>query len=241
MSAPTTPTGPFLDLGFKQVKLTPNETNGHLGFNIDGRQRGEVGQWLEGEIDPVGRGVIITAIDLNPPAEHPDAGKHTVGTRKIEIPEAVALLWWNKAVAKGRERWAGIVGARPRDTADPAGLATAERQNELIYGLVLLANQALGLGIGPDNPLRYVCHGHVASVDGGLMMAYGRHDRAWETQDMVYLVSEQPTEPLLALLGTSNGSFVQFLIEKFGHRLGISRLVSVSVSRLGLDVHWNFA
>jgi hypothetical protein len=241
MSAPTTATGPFLNLGFTKVDLPRNETNGRLGFHISGRPRGQVEQWITGEFDQAGRGVIIGTIELNERVNHRYAGAEQIGTGRGQVPEDVALLEWNTVVRKGGDRWAGIFGARPQDAAAPAALATAERRNGLIYGLVLLANQALNLGIGPGNPLRYVGHEHVASVDGGLTMVYGRHTRAWATQDMIYMVNDKSTEPLLALLGTSNANFVQFLIEQFGHRLGISRLESVTVCRMGLDIHWNFA
>jgi hypothetical protein len=241
MTTPTTAIGPFLDLGFTTVKLEPKNENGNLGFDINGRQRGQVHQRLEGEVDPAGRGVIIGTIELVPREDNPYAGMEEIGTSRWQIPEAVAQEWWHKVVAKGETRWEGIVGAKPRDTTALPALVTAERQNELIYALVLLANQVSDLGIGPNNPLRYVRHRHVISVDGGLIMAYGRATRGWQTQDMIYMVNGKPTEPMLALVGISSASFVQFLIEQFGHRLGISRLVSITVSRMGLDVSWNFA
>lgn len=108
-------------------------------------------------------------------------------------------------VDKGKARWNGVSGARPRDNSQPAA------------------------------------HEHVSSPDGGIMMVYGRAKRGWATQDTVYLVTAQPTEPIYALLGTTNASFVQFLIEQFGTRLGISGLEPITVGRMGLDVRWTFA
>lgn len=233
-------TGPFLDLGFTKVELKRKE-NGHLEFDISGRRRGVVDQWLQGEIDPVGLGVIIGTIDLVPRTLNKYGGLEEVGPGKHQIPENVARDQWNKVVGNGQRRWKGVVGATPGDKSQPPTLAKAERQNELIHALVLLANQALGLGIGPAKPLRYVAHQHVSSPDGGVMMAYGRADRGWATQDTTYVVTAQPTEPIYALLGTTNASFVQFLIEQSGARLGISRLESITVDRMGLDVRWTFA
>lgn len=240
MAAPLTANGPFLDLGFTSVELTPMK-DGHLGFNIGERPRNDVKQWIAGEIDPAGRGVVIGTIELVPRVLNPYGGCEQIGDRRGEIPEEFARDEWKKAVDKGRERWAGVVAAKPQDEGAPQAVVTAERQNELIYALVLLANEALNLGVGPVNPLRYVSHQHVSSVDGGTVRVYGGTIHPWGGEGVTYPVSEGPVEPLLALLGISNASFVQHLIEQFGHRLGISRLVSVTVERMGLDVRWNFA
>ena len=70
MTAPTTATGPFLELGFTKVELERKKEKDRLGFDISGRRRGQVDQWIQGEIDPAGRGVIIGTIELVPRPTH---------------------------------------------------------------------------------------------------------------------------------------------------------------------------
>lgn len=233
--------GPFRRLGFTKIEheLKPN---GRLAFDIDGRPRGGVEQRIQGEIDPVDKGVIIGTIQLVARDDDPYAGCEEMGNGKNQIPESVAEAGWRSAVEKGRSRWDGIAKAKPKDAVSAELLTVAERQNELIYGVVQLANEALDLNIGPKNPLRYVAHQHVASLDATPAMVYAGVNRAWKTQDVTYVVAgPEPNEPLLALVGISNASFVQYLIEQFGNRLGIARLESIAVRRFGLDVYWYFA
>lgn len=231
--------GPFEEFGFSKVDYRWDTEQGRLAYDIDERRRDDHNQRIEGQIDPEGRGVVVGTIDLVP---RPPAGKYDgleeIGLERWQLPESVAEKGWQDAVVKGEERWRGIAKAAPRD-APSDRLNAAEKQNQLIYGLVQLAHEVLDLEIGPGKALQYVAHRHISSPDGILVMAYGRAKLGWKEKD-VTLDASAPEKTLYALLGITNATFVQWLIVEFGNRLGISRLSSIGVRRGGYDVYWYF-
>jgi hypothetical protein len=233
---------PFRALGFTKIEYSWREDTGVLEYDIDDRLVGNTNQRIQGHVNPAERGVVVGTIELIERTE-PDnyAGYYELGNGKRQVPEHVAQEAWAAAVKVGRRRWEAIAAAKPKDTLPAAPLTVANRQNELIYGLVLLAHDVVGLTIDKAHPFTYVAHQHVSSPDGHLVMVYGGA-KHWTGGEVSYSVeTSSADEGFLALLGITNASFVEHLITQFGNRLGITRLASIVVRNNGLDVYWMFA
>lgn len=249
---------PFDQLGFKNVSYEWRSEKNCLAYDIDGRwvpvktaektresgigeESGKLHQQrIEGEIDPVGRGVVVGTIDLVPRTPGKYDGLEEMGTGKNQVPENVVTAAWLEAVEIGKKRWKRIATVKPRDERASEPLASANRQNELIYGLLQLAGEVLDLKIGPGNALQYVCHQHVSSPDGTFVMIYGCEKQGWRQGANLEAVESKLSDSFYALLGISNASFVEHLLRDFGNRLGISRLRSIAIRRDGLDAYWLF-
>lgn len=240
---------PFDELGFKKISYEWKSDKGHLAYDIDQRfvqtkSDKPHEQRIQGEIDPVFSGVIVGTIDLVPRTPDKYGGKYDgleeMGTGRNQVPESVVTEAWSEAVAAGMTRWKLIARVKPLDESSSKPLISAERQNELIYGLVQLAGEVLDLKIGPGNALQYVAHQHVSSPDGTFVMIYGRERLGWKQDIILDARGSEHSDSFYALLGISNASFVVHLIRDFGNRLGISHLKSIAICRGGLDVYWFF-
>ncbi|MEV4318147.1 hypothetical protein [Actinocrispum sp. NPDC049592] len=233
-------TDPFGRLGFTKVALSWSDEKERLKYDVDGRPRNEIEQRIEGDVDPFGNGVTIGTIELVRRTPGRYDGLEFMGDNRTQVPKDVVVKAWQEAVEAGRKRWARFVNPKSTDLPD-APLLKADNQNDLIHAVTLLADNVLKVRLDAKNPLRYVCHQHVSSPDGGIVMIYGRELLSWKDKEFTYPAAERPDDAFLALLGISNGAFVQHLIEQNGNRLGITRLASISVRRGGLDVYWTFA
>jgi hypothetical protein len=235
--------GPFRKLGFTKVDYSWREDTGVLEYDIDDRLVGKTNQRIQGHVDPTGRGVTVGTIELVERTETDlYAGYYELGENKRQVPEAVAKAAWTTAVGVGRQRWAKIAAAKPKD-APGTPLTVADRQNELLYAVTLLAHDVVGMTVDKARPLTYVAHQHVSSPEGHLVMVYGGAKHNWTNgADVTYdAATSGADEGFLALLGITNASFVEHLIIQFGNRLGITRLSSIVIREQGLDVHWTFA
>ncbi len=231
---------PFKHLGFTKVTLAWNEEKGRLEYDVDGRPGKGVEQRIQGDVDPFGNGVTIGTIELVSRPVDPFGGRDFMGKGPNAVPREILEKTWGDAVVTGRKRWARFVHPKIMDQPN-APLVTADNQNDLIYAVTLLADNVLKIRLDGKNPLKYVCHQHVSSPDGNQVMIYGRELRSWKDREFTYPAAENPSDEFLALIGITNGAFVQHLLEQNGNRLGITRLESISVRRGGLDVYWTFA
>lgn len=196
-------------------------------------------QQVQGEIDHVGKGVIIDTIQLAEVARGEYDGEHDLWNSETKrgVPPEVVKNAWRKAVEDGARRWDNNMHTK-REYFEK--YPKVLQQNHILNGIVELGREVLYPHFSAQDSLRYVLHRHISSQDGLKVMIYGREFLGWKNKDVAFdAVEHQGDEGFLAMLGISNASFVEHLIKQFGNDLGIKRLKSISVEG-GWNVRWTF-